>query len=92
MYELTPTREATLLNMKVDVAEKAEDLFNTPLRLFLFTYYPLTNMYGCTIIIGDKGYYGKGKNIDEMLNSALRSKMVGEYVVPATTLSQRQSV
>lgn len=92
MYELTPVQEQTLLSMKADVAEKAEVLFNTPLRVFLFTYYPLTALYGCTIVIGDKGYYGKGKNIDEMLSAALRSKMAGEYVIPATTLLQRQSV
>lgn len=85
MYELTKAQEAALFGMRAEVAEKAEDLFNAPIRLSLFTYYPATAEYGCTIVLSGKIYFGKGPTIEKMLNAVLRSKVKEQHISPSAT-------
>ncbi len=92
MYELSQKQQEELSGMKVDVINSIEEQIGCEIRLLMFTFYPISRQYGCSVALASKVYYGKGESIDAMIGDLVRSKIAEIYILPSMTIFERQRV
>lgn len=92
MSELTLKQQEALVEMRGDVINTIEDHIGTEIRLLMFTFYPLSRQYGCSVALKDRVYFGKGESIDAMIKDLIRAKTTEVYILPSMTIFERQRV
>lgn len=92
MTELTLNQQETLISIRGDVIRSIEDQLNCEIRLLMLTFYPISRQYGCSVLLKDRVYFGKGESVDAMINDLIRSKTTEVYILPSTTIFERQRV
>lgn len=92
MYNLTKKQQDNLVSLRSEVIERAEEMLNAEIRLLMFTFYPFSEQYGCSVIVNDRVYYGSGKTIDSMIQALFRAKTAEIYILPSTTIFERNRV
>jgi hypothetical protein len=92
MSELTLRQQEDLASMRSDVINTIEDYLGIEIRLLMFTFYPISRQYGCSVALRDRVYFGKGESIDAMINDLVRAKTAEVYILPSMTIFERQRV
>lgn len=92
MSELTLKQQESLVEMRGDVISAIEDNIGVEIRLLMFTFYPMSRQYGCSVALKDRVYFGKGESIDAMIKDLIRAKTTEVYILPSMTIFERQRV
>lgn len=92
MTELTLNQQETLISIRGDVISSIEDQLNCEIRLLMLTFYPISRQYGCSVLLKDRVYFGKGASIDAMIKDLIRAKTAEVYILPSMTIFERQRV
>lgn len=92
MSELTLKQQEALVEMRGDVISAIEDNIGVEIRLLMFTFYPMSRQYGCSVALKDRVYFGKGESIDAMIKDLIRAKTTEVYILPSMTIFERQRV
>ncbi len=82
MNTISVMQEQQLCSLRPEAQELIEDKINGKFIILMFTYYPLTDKFGISILTNQQRvYFGKGRTMVEMADDLVKAVQGGEFIL-----------
>jgi hypothetical protein len=88
---LSELQEQQLVSMRPEVEKNIKEKYGQPFKLLLFTFYPMSEKYGASILLPNgRVFFGSGESQEVMVRDLVRSAIDGEFVVSSEMVTIKQ--